>query len=352
MKTDKEKKVLVPAEATVEETSAECVEKRKFTGADVWQFAKSQKNSLIRYGAFVLVLIVFAITTGGKLFSAYNMKSIISQVTPLLIMSVGLIFVFAHGGMDISVGAVVGLCSLLSVYVLNDTGSLFLVLLTCIAVSVACYIINGGSSIFFKIMSTISSLAIMFAARGIVTYNVSRTEDTIRFSDSSLVKLFSDNYGFMIASCVIIVLICKVLFDYTKLGKQAKATGDNPLGAAQSGANVNLIKILCYVVAGVCVGIASVFAIARVGSVSENMGSGREMDVLIALILGGMTLSGGTRSKLSAAVIGSITYVLLSNGLSISGVPTNYISLVKGILFLLIVVLTLRQSRNIRELPR
>ena len=352
MKTEKEKKVSVPQEEPVEETSAEPAAKKKITGADVWKFAKAQKNSLIRYGAFALVLIVFAITTGGKLFSTYNIKSIISQVTPLLIMSVGLIFVFAHGGMDISVGAVVGLCSLLSVYVLNDTGSVFLVLLTCIAVSVACYLINGGSSIFFKIMSTISSLAIMFAARGIVTYNVSRTEDTIRFTDSSLVKLFSDNYGFMIASCVIIVLIGKVLFDYTKLGKQAKAIGDNPLGAAQSGANVNLIKMLCYVAAGVCVGIASVFAISRVGSVSENMGSGREMDVLIALILGGMTLSGGTGSRLSSAVIGSVTYVLLSNGLSISGVPTNYISLVKGILFLVIVVLTLRQSKNIRELPR
>ena len=352
MKTEKEKKVSVPQEEPVEETSAEPAAKKKITGADVWKFAKAQKNSLIRYGAFALVLIVFAITTGGKLFSTYNIKSIISQVTPLLIMSVGLIFVFAHGGMDISVGAVVGLCSLLSVYVLNDTGSVFLVLLTCIAVSVACYLINGGSSIFFKIMSTISSLAIMFAARGIVTYNVSRTEDTIRFTDSSLVKLFSDNYGFMIASCVIIVLIGKVLFDYTKLGKQAKAIGDNPLGAAQSGANVNLIKMLCYVAAGVCVGIASVFAISRVGSVSENMGSGREMDVLIALILGGMTLSGGTGSRLSSAVIGSVTYVLLSNGLSISGVPTNYISLVKGILFLAIVVLTLRQSKNIRELPR
>ena len=351
MKTEKEKRVLVSDETTVEETSANANAK-KIDADKLWHFAKGHKDSLIRYGGLILVLVVFAITTGGKLFSTYNMKTIVSQVTPLLIMSAGLIFVFAHGGMDISVGAVVGLCSLCSVYVLNDTGSLFLVLLTCILIAVACYVINGGASIFFKIMSTISSLAIMFAARGIVTYNVSRTEDTIRFSDSSLVKLFSDNYGFMIASCVIIVLICKVLFDYTKLGKQAKATGDNPLGAAQSGANVNLIKMLCYVVAGVCVGIASVFAIARVGSVSENMGSGREMDVLIALILGGMTLSGGTRSKLSAAVIGSITYVLLSNGLSISGVPTNYISLVKGILFLLIVVLTLRQSRNIRELPR
>lgn len=351
MKTEKEKRVMVPAETPVEETS-ETPKKRKISGADVWQFAKSQKNSLIRYGAFVLVLIVFAITTGGKLFSTYNLKTIVSQVTPLLIMSAGLIFVFAHGGMDISVGAVVGLCSLLSVYVLNDTGSVFLVLLTCIAVAVACYVINGGSSILFKIMSTISSLAIMFAARGIVTYNVSRTDETIRFTNSSLVKMFSDNYGFMVASCVIIVLICKVLFDYTKFGKQAKAIGDNPLGAAQSGANVNLIKMLCYIVAGVCVGIASVFAIARVGSVSENMGSGREMDVLIALILGGMSLSGGTKSKLSAAVIGSITYVLLSNGLSISGVPTNYISLVKGILFLVIVLLTLRQSKNIRELPR
>jgi ribose transport system permease protein len=142
------------------------------------------------------------------------------------------------------------------------------------------------------------------------------------------------------------------LFSFTKLGKQAKAIGDNPLSARQSGANVNLIKMLCYIVAGVCVGLASVFALARVGSVSENMGSGREMDVLIALILGGMNLSGGSKSRISSAVIGSITYVVLSNGLSLSGVATQYISIVKCVLFILIVLLTLRHSRNIRELPR
>lgn len=324
----------------------------KEIGKSLLESTVKHKNTVIQYGSLILVFIVFLISTGGRIFSAYNFKVLISQITPLLIMSTGLVFVFAHGGMDISVGAVIGLCSLVSVVVLNATGSVFLVLLVCVLIAVVLYVINCGVSEMFGLMSTISSLAIMFAARGIVTYYVSQTTQAIRVNDSSLLQLFQSNYGFMIAMCFIVVFVCWVLFSLTKLGKQAKAIGDNALSARQSGAKVNLVKMLCYVVAGVAVGIASVFTLARVGSVSENMGSGREMDVLIALILGGMNLSGGSKSRISSAVIGSITYVILSNGLSLSGVATQYIAIVKGILFVVIVLLTLRQSFNVREMPR
>ncbi len=318
----------------------------------VWNRIKADRNSLIRYGGLVIVLLIFAVSTNGRLFSAYNLKVLMSQITPLLIMSVGMVFVFAHGGMDISVGAVSGLCSLVSVYLLNATHSVLAVLLVCILLAVLCYALNCLISEFFGLMSTISSLAIMFAARGIITFNVSRTTEAIRIQQTKLLSLFSDSYLFMAAACVLAVLLTWFLFSFTKLGKQAKAIGDNPLSAKQSGANVNLVKLLCYVVAGACVGLASVFSIARVGSVSENIGSGREMDVIIAVILGGMTLSGGCKSRISSAVIGSITFVILSNGLSLSGVNSLLVSLVKGVLFLIIVFLTLRQNKNVQELPR
>lgn len=333
----------MPSEAPEQSTS-------KFRS--LWERLIHDRNSFIRYGGFAVVLLVFALSTGGRLFSSYNLKVLMSQITPLLIMSVGMVFIFAHGGMDISVGAVSGLCSLVSVYVLNATGSVLAVLLVSILLAVLCYSINCLISELFGLMSTISSLAIMFAARGMITFNVAQTSEAIRIQQTKLLSVFSDSYLFMALACVLAVLMTWFLFSFTKLGKQARAIGDNPLSARQSGANVNLVKLLCYVVAGVCIGFASVFSIARVGSVSENIGSGREMDVIIAVILGGMTLSGGCKSRISSAVIGSITFVLLSNGLSLSGVSSLYVSLIKGALFLIIVFLTLRQNKNVPELPR
>ena len=108
----------------------------------LWEQLISDRNSFIRYGGFAVVLLVFALSTGGRLFSSYNLKVLMSQITPLLIMSVGMVFIFAHGGMDISVGAVSGLCSLVSVYVLNATGSVLAVLLVSILLAVLCYSIN------------------------------------------------------------------------------------------------------------------------------------------------------------------------------------------------------------------
>ena len=88
------------------------------------------------------------------------------------------------------------------------------------------------------------------------------------------------------------------------------------------------------------------------GNVGKNIGAGKEMDVMVAVILGGMNLNGGAKSRMEAAIVGTITYTLLANGLTIAGVDQEYITLVKGLIFIAIIGLTLRQSKTIREMPR
>ncbi len=315
-------------------------------------FCKKHKSVIIQYGCLILVVILFSIITKGQLFSAYNIKSLIGQVTPLLIMSIGLLFIFAHAGMDISCGAVVGLNALLSIVIINGTGSIVLALLASVISSLLLYLFNLFISIKFKIMATISSLAIMFIARGIITYVCSLNDGVIQLANYDIISNLKSNAILQVIVCVLIVLVATVLFNYTKLGHQAKAIGDNPLSAAQSGTNVNKIKYLCYAFAGICVGIAGIFVLARSGNVGKNIGSGNEMDVMVAIILGGTSLSGGSKTRISSAVVGCITLKLLSNGMSIAGIPTEMVSLVKGILFIVIILTTLRQSKNVREMPR
>lgn len=328
------------------------IDKSKINLTSTLEFLKKHKANIIQYGGLIFVIILFAILTGGKIFSSYNLTTLIGQITPLLIMSIGMMFIFAHGSFDISCGAVAGACSLVMVLIANATGSMFLGIIVAIVLAVILYVGSCLISIKFGLMSTISSLAIMFGARGLVTYVCSLHDGVIKLEDYGLISDLKSNWILQLVICVIVVLVGIILFNYTKIGKQAKAIGDNPLSAQQSGTNINKIKLLCYLIGGILVGVASMFILARAGSIGKSIGSGAEMDVMVSIILGGMALSGGSKSKISAAVIGTITYRLLSNGMTMSGVPTSYISLVKGIIFIIIILLTLRQSKNIKEMPR
>ncbi len=321
----------------------------------VASFARQNKNTVIRYGLLVLVVAGFAAATGGNIFSSYSISAIISQLTPLIIMCTGMVFVFAHGSIDVAEGAVMAVCALISIQIINvsggSAGGVLLAMLADIAVCEILYLGMALISLKFRIMSTIASLAVMFTARGLVTYFVSRTANGYKLTDSSALNLFADN-RFRIFVAVLVVVVCWILFSYTKLGKYDRAIGDNVLSARQSGANVTRTVTLSYAVAGVCIALAAMFYTARTGSVTENFGQGREMDVMIALILGGMFLSGGSKSRISAAVAGSVTYVILTNGLSQLGLSNSYIMLIKGIVFIVMIGTTLRRQASIKALPR
>ncbi len=318
-------------------------------------FVKSNKNMFIRYGLLVLVVLVFSIATGGRLFSKYSINSIISQLTPLMIMCVGMLFVFSHGNIDVAEGAVIAICALMSIEVINamggTAGGIIVAILLNILVCEVLYVGSIVMSVKFRILSTIASLAIMFTARGLVTYFVSQTLGSYKLENSAALKLFSQTW-FMLLVMIVIAVAGWFVFTYTRVGKYSRAIGDNPLSAQQSGANVNALKYICYAIAGFAVAVSTMFYLARTGSVTQNFGSGREMDVMISLILGGMLLSGGSKTRMSAAIVGSVTYVLLTNGLSQLGMPDMYVSLVKGVVFLVMVGFTLRRQSTVKALPR
>ena len=321
----------------------------------VLRFAKTNRSTVIRYGLLALVVIIFAAATGGRIFSSFSVNSILSQLTPLIILCVGMTFIFAHGNLDISSGAVLALSALVSIFVINGlgctAGGVAVALLTSVALCLAFYLFNIFVSIKFKIMSTIGSLAIMFTARGIVTYLVSKTMSGYKLDDTSALALFREQW-FMIICVILVAVAGWVVFSYTSFGKYDRAIGDNPLSAVQSGAKVNKVRYISYAIAGACVGLATMFYLARTNSVTQNFGQGREMDIMIALILGGMLLSGGSKSRMSAAVVGSVTYVILTNGLSQLGLADAYVLIIKSVIFIVMIATTLRRPSTIKAMPR
>jgi ribose transport system permease protein len=314
-------------------------------------FFKKHQHTLIQYAGLVLVLLVFVIMTDGALLSEFNVRTILKQLVILFTLSVGLIFIFAHGGMDISVGAVLGLSSMAAIYTMNAGAPLVIGILVAVVVSVICYLINVLIANQFGLMAAIASLAIMIVCRGIVTYQVSTSVTKIALMDAKPLRDLGRNMPLIVIIIVLVGALGYVLFHLTKMGKQNKAIGDNPLAAAQSGVRVKKTKVMAYLLAGVLVGFASVLSLSRSAVISENTGMGLEMDVIVALILGGMALSGGSRSRMSSAFVGSITLVLLNNGLVMVGVMPEVVSLVKGMIFLVVVLLLLRRPAT-EVMPR
>ncbi len=319
----------------------------------MFQFVKKNRGTIIQYAGIIFVILLFGILTGGNIFSSYNLKTLIGQIAPLMIVSAGVIFMFANGSIDIASGAVGGLCAMLSALILNSTGSLILAVIVSVIVSIALYLFSAVVSIKFGLVSTVASLAIMFMARGIITYVCSLMPGTvISLNEYDLLKGFKSDPVLQITITVSIIVICWVIFAFTKVGKGAMAIGDNPVSARQSGIKIEKTKMIGAAVAGFCVSIASIFLLARAGSVTKNIGSGLEMDIMVAMILGGMSLAGGSKSRFSAVVIGTITYRLLSNGMTMAGIATRDVSLIRGLIFLVIVFATLRQSKTVKEMPR
>lgn len=312
---------------------------------------KKHQSTIIQWMGLLLVIIIFGIWSEGNLFSKYNINSMLETVTPLVIVCVGMTFIFAHGGMDISSGAVVALSSLFAVNIMNKTGSLLLGTIISIVIAVICYIINVIVTNKFGLMATITSLAIMFSARGIVTFICQKTpNESISISNID-VSLFKKDHLFMILIMALVIIILTIVFNYTSIGKGTKAIGDNELAAKQNGVKVDKTKITSYIIAGISVGIAAMFKLCSVGMVQSTTGNGLEMDILVVLVLGGMSLSGGVGTRISSAIVGAFTYVLLIKGLTIIGINPNVVILVKAIIFLVIIYITSQRSK-LKTMPR
>ena len=144
-----------------------------------------------------------------------------------------------------------------------------------------------------------------------------------------------------------VLLITAILFNYTKIGRYNRLIGSNPVVSFLSGIDTKLYKILAFLVSGFCVGIAAFLTIIRGGGISGQTGATFEMDTIIVLTLGGAPLSGGSGVKLRSALLGALTYFVLSNGLIVWGVNAEVIFIIKGILFLTIVALTFDRSNRV-----
>ena len=324
-------------------------ETKKF---DLKAWVKAHAMDLAAYGGLVVCIIIFSIFPpffGENLWSAAKLSTLMSSEIVTALLSVGAVFIYSMGCMDISVGGQVGLYATIIVVMGNKTGSLIPGILLSLVIALAIGVVNGATGQLLHIYPIISSVVFMMILNGLrsIIYNSMGTRNVVL---SGVEYRMFRNPVLMVAVLVIEFLIVSFLFNYTKLGKNAKAIGANPTAAEQSGIHPILYRVLPYLVFACCVVTASVFQMGYTGSASDSTGTGFEMNVMVALILGGMPLSGGMRSKVSKAVVGAFTFSLLEVGLPLIGVPSNMTFFVKAVIFIIVVLITCRKQSG--TLPR
>ncbi len=324
----------------------------KESGKSVGAFVKRHISDLTAYAGLIAVLILFVIFNQERL--AYNFSSVLQAAATYSIIALGAVFVYSMGFMDVSVGQQVGVYCILMILISNKIGGVagvvvgFLVVL---ALALACGAFNGAVAVWLGLPSIVTSLFLMFFFSGAQVLLMESTglnsisiEQTIKPSDRNMYSLL------LVGLIALIALVANYLFKFTKLGKYTKAIGANETTVQQSGVNTTKWKVLAYMTMGACVAIGSFVVLTRTGSAGKGTGTGYAMDVMICLILGGMPLSGGMSSKVSSALVGTFTYVLLSNVLTTMGVGLNMINFVKALIFLAIVLVTCRKKNG--NLPR
>ena len=310
-------------------------------------------GELAPFIGLLLVVVIFTALTKGALLSTQNLQSLSSQVIVTAIVTIGAVFVFGAGYFDMSLGGCICFSAVIGGEVAIATGNMLLAFVVIMLVSLAFGIAKGIFAttvnvpffIFTIVLgSVISSVVLVMLGKETTIYlkNAVREIRTLGFGEMTAVNVIS---------LIVFFVICLVFFNYTPLGLCIKNLGGNPVAARQSGINTRKTTILAFLVSAAGVGIAAFIILLRTRTVGATTASSVGTDVIVALVLGGMPLSGGARSKISAGLVGAVTITLLNSGLTIMGLSTGQIQIVRGIVFIAVVFVSSFSYRG-KLLPR
>ena len=305
-------------------------------------------DELASWGGLLLTFILFLIFSGDRL--GYNIGSVLQAASAYAVMALGATFIYSMGNMDVSLGQQVGVYAI-SMILIGGIKGVVIGFLISMAIALACGAFNGAVAVFLGLPSIVTSLFLLFFFTGAQLLLMEQQGTNSISLEIALKPANRTAYNLLLVAIVVVMaLVVTYLFNYTKLGRYTRAIGANETVAKQSGINTTLWKVIAYMTLGFCVAVGSLIMLVRTGSAGKGTGTGYAMDIMICLILGGMPLSGGMKSRVRCALIGTFTYVLLTNDLTTMGIDLNQINFVKAIVFIVIVLLTCRKKDGV--MPR
>lgn len=305
-------------------------------------------QSLVLGVILVLMMVIFTLVS-EKFMTANNLTNVLRQVSLTVITASVITFVMISGGIDLSIGGVLALAGVVAARLAVNGWPLGLALLVGVLSGTLVGIINGGLVILTRIPPVIATLGTMYVTRGFA-YVLS--------NGSAIVNGLPDHFGFVSEShigflplivvvMIAIFLLFHVILTQTLLGKYTYAIGGSIETARLSGIKTDRIKFFLYLLAGTMAGLSGVLMASRLSSGDPNVGIGFEFDVIVAVVLGGTSLSGGEGSLLGT-LIGALIVAVLANAMNLLGIGSFYQYIFQGVVLVFAVVLDLTLKTRLR----
>ena len=287
-------------------------------------------RALLPVAGLIIVFLIFNILTDFRMMQ--KLPLVLSQLYVTMISAMGVFFIMTMGGLDFSQDSILGISSI--VVCMLSKVSIPLAILGGIAAGAAIGAINGYFYVNRKIKSFIVTICTMFLFRGFIKY---LTTEAPVGGAPELINL--DSTTLKVVCTAVVLIIGFILFRFTKFGTYLKAIGAGEKAAMFSGIRTDKMKFLIYVLAGAITGFAAFVNVIKVGSVTSSGGNQLETQILIALVLGGMPISGGAKVRFENIIVGSLLYVVLNSGLTMMGFTTQMMQLIQGMVFLVFVAI-------------
>lgn len=287
----------------------------------------SGKQSLIIILAAIALFVVFTLINPGFA-SSGNLLTMAKSLVPYAILALGVNFVIATGGIDLSIGTVcIGSAvlagALCKTGVTADEGTLWLTIPIILATGMIFGTINGLLVAKCKIAPFIATLGTMLVSRGLtaVISEIARgTSSAVKYPSTGwFQKVFTNLNGFPIGLVWVVGLtvICSIVMYKTKVGRYILAIGSNEEATRLSGIDVDKYKITAYAIAGTFAGLAALFYVAANPSLNIASGNGMELDAIAGVYIGGTSTTGGSASVIGT-ILGSMILVIIRQGLNLA----------------------------------
>ncbi|MBZ9996168.1 ABC transporter permease [Mesorhizobium sp. BH1-1-4] len=314
-------------------------------------------DSVIPFTALVILCAIFGSIVPG-FFDLTTLTNLSGQTAELGLVVLGMTIVMVSGGIDLSVGSTFALAVLVTLYGMNvEQWSFGTGLLACLGLGVVCGAINGFLVGFLRMRAFLTTLVTLIIYRSTFDIVFPRVSTPIVTSGPD-----SPTYDFLgfgtvwgvptsFVVFVVIALAIHLVLSRARYGWRLFAVGGARRSAYNAGINVRFTLFSAYVLCSVLVALSGFFFSARIGSAASDIGTGLELQVLTATVLGGISLGGG-RGSVAKALMGTVFVLVLSNSLLALAVPGPVNFLILGFVLLLSVLLDVRWVKNRHKILR
>lgn len=296
----------------------------------------------------LVLLFIFLAIFAPNFLKVNNLINIVDQITVLGILALGATAVIISGGIDLSVGSVLGLSAMVLGWVSHDGGQpMWIAMIAAVAVGALAGAINGVAVTVAKLPPFIATLAMMSIARGLA--NLITDGQQIVGYPEWFFELSSNRYfGFLAVTAIVLVLLYLAgwaFLRYRKSGRALYAIGGGLEVARLAGIKVKRLTIGVYLAAGALAGMAAIVSASRLDSSQPSAGTGFELDTIAAVVIGGASLNGGV-GRIGGTIVGVLIIGILRNGLNLLGVSPFIQQIIIGLVIAVAVMTDVLRRRK------